>query len=65
MIVRMLAYTTANAGLFPASIAERLGSITTFQAWARAIEAHKSVSESYDAATNVESTKERLAKMRN
>lgn len=64
MVIRFLAYAKSDTGLLPAFVEERLNSITIFQAWAKAIAAHKSVSESYDEKTNVEQTKQRIFKLR-
>lgn len=64
MVVRFLAYAKTDTGLLPAFVEERLGSITIFQAWAKAMAAHKAVSGSYDEKTNVANTKVRIAKLR-
>ncbi|KAL0635972.1 hypothetical protein Q9L58_005111 [Maublancomyces gigas] len=64
LVVRFLAYAKSDTGLLPAFVEERLNSITIFQAWAKAIAAHKSVSEWYDEKANVEQTQKRIFKLR-
>lgn len=47
--------------MLPTFVKERMNSIPNFKAWADAVLARKSVTESFDVEANVKRTKARLA----
>lgn len=55
----------SNAGVYPASLAKSISEkAPNFWKWAQAVSAHPSVTNIYDEAKIIESTKARLAKAR-